>query len=261
MLCLYSAVLVVTIRCSGSDEPEPVDCTTVNIQISSETSAPTGCDATDGSVTITASGGTAPYQYAINNGSFATDNTFTDLAPGTYSVHAKDNNNCEQSAEVSIVATTSNLAFTASTDESGCKTQEGTIVITATGGSSTYEYRLDEGTFGSTSEFTGLGAGAYTVTVRDSEGCLTTQSVTLTTGITYENEIKNILDTNCATSGCHITGGAAPMSLQTYAVAKSRAADIKTAVLNNVMPKGGPPLSAELKDKIACWVDDNAPEN
>jgi hypothetical protein len=212
-------------------------------------------------VTVTASGGTAPYQYAINSGGFSADNVFDGLAPGTYTLRVKDNNSCEHSTSVTILATTSNLAFSASVNESGCETMEGSIAITATGGSSSYEYRLDEGTFGSTSEFTGLGAGSYTVTVKDSEGCLTTQSVDLNSGITYQSDIKTILDTNCAISGCHVTGGAAPMSLQTFAVAKSRASDIRTAVLNNVMPKGGPPLSQELKDKIACWVDDNAPEN
>jgi hypothetical protein len=261
MLCLYVAILVLMLRCSSNEDPEPVDCNTVNIQLSTETSAPSGCDASDGSVTVTATGGTAPYQYAVDNGSFGTNNMIAGLAPGTYTIRVKDSNNCEGSAQVSVTAATSTLAFTTNTDESGCKTEEGSISIVATGGSSSYEYRLNEGAFGSTPDFTGLGAGAHTVTVRDSEGCLTTQSVAVLTGITYQNEIKSILDTNCAVSGCHVSGGAAPMSLQTFAVAKSRAGDIKNAVLSNVMPKGGPPLSQELKDKIACWVDDNAPEN
>ena len=168
--CLYATSLLMVVRCSSSDEPEPVDCNTVSILIETETSAPTGCDASDGTVTVTASGGTVPYQYAINNGGYSNDNIFEGLAPGTYTLRVKDNNGCEQNASVTILATSSNLAFTASVDESGCKTSEGTIAISATGGSSSYEYRLNEGTFASTSDFTGLGAGTYTVTVRDSEG-------------------------------------------------------------------------------------------
>jgi hypothetical protein len=261
MVCLSLSTLVTIVRCSSSDEPEPVDCNSVNILLETETTAPSGCDASDGTVTLNATGGSAPYQYAVNNGTFTSDNVFRGLAPGNYVLRARDKNDCEQSVNVTIVAGSSNLAFAATTDDSGCKTSDGSITIATTGGASPYEYRLDEGAFGATPEFSGLPAGTYTVTVRDSEGCLSIQNVALTTGVTYDSEIKNILDANCATSGCHVTGGAAPMSLQTYTVAASRAADIKNAVLSNVMPKGGPPLSQELKDKIACWADDNAPQN
>ncbi len=258
---LYGALLVMTMRCSSNDDPAPVDCNTVTINVTAEKTDPSGCAATDGTISATATGGATPYQFSINSGTFGSSNSFTGLAPGTYTVTVKDANGCTGSDEITITAPGSTLNFTVDTNEAGCKTNEGIITITATGGSPDYEYRLDNGTFGSSNEFTGLAPGTYSLTVRDSEGCVSTKSATLKSGITYQADIKTILDTNCAVSGCHVPGGAAPMSLQTFAVANARANDIKGAVLANIMPKGGPPLSQELKDKIACWADDGAPEN
>ncbi len=47
-----------------------------------------------GSILANASGGTAPYTYSLNGGSFQASNSFTGLAAGTYSVTVKANNGC-----------------------------------------------------------------------------------------------------------------------------------------------------------------------
>lgn len=53
------------------------------------------CGSNNGIITITATGGTPPLQYSINNGvSFSANNTFSWLSPGPYDVVIKDANNC-----------------------------------------------------------------------------------------------------------------------------------------------------------------------
>ncbi|PWA04682.1 SprB repeat-containing protein, partial [Flavobacterium laiguense] len=55
---------------------------------------------TDGSVTLTFSGGTAPYMVNFNGGGFATQTspkTYTGLGAGTYNWTVKDDHGCEQS--------------------------------------------------------------------------------------------------------------------------------------------------------------------
>lgn len=48
----------------------------------------------DGMLTITASGSTAPYQYQLNGGAYQANNIFNNLIAGTYTLSVKDINNC-----------------------------------------------------------------------------------------------------------------------------------------------------------------------
>lgn len=47
-----------------------------------------------GSITANASGGRAPLTYQLNSGAYQSSNTFTNLAPGVYSLTVKDADNC-----------------------------------------------------------------------------------------------------------------------------------------------------------------------
>src|SRR5690606_9933956 len=60
---------------------------------------------TNGSITISASGGTGVIQYAIspNLNQFSTDNTFTGLLPGIYTLIAQDQNGCFEQMQVEII--------------------------------------------------------------------------------------------------------------------------------------------------------------
>ncbi len=52
-------------------------------------------DDDNGSITVSAEGGTPPYQYSNNGGiSYQPSNIFTDLLPGQYTVRVRDANNC-----------------------------------------------------------------------------------------------------------------------------------------------------------------------
>ncbi|HEY1021150.1 MAG TPA: SprB repeat-containing protein, partial [Flavisolibacter sp.] len=61
----------------------------------------TGC-ATLGAITVTGTGGTAPYQYRLNNGSYQPSSTFSDLQAGDYTVWTRDANGCTTSRLVTI---------------------------------------------------------------------------------------------------------------------------------------------------------------
>lgn len=261
ILIAYFVITMVEMRCSSSEDPKPFDCNSVTIDISTTEENPSSCTAADGSIEVVVSGGSAPYEYAVDGGAFGSGNAFANLGAGTYEIAVKDAKGCMASKEVILQAPASTLAITLGKAESGCKTSSGSITVTATGGNGPYQYKMGNGLFESSNVFSGLAAGNYTITVKDADGCTVTETENVTTGIDYENDIKQILNANCAVSGCHVSGGSAPMALGTFAAASPHAAAIKTQVLSNNMPKGGPPLSQELKDKIACWVDDGAPQN
>ncbi|GIV35926.1 MAG: hypothetical protein KatS3mg032_0305 [Cyclobacteriaceae bacterium] len=63
------------------------------------------------------------------------------------------------------------LAVASTTNPTDCITGNGMIVVEATGGKPPYQFRLNAGSFGSSASFSGLGAGTFTITVKDQQGC------------------------------------------------------------------------------------------
>lgn len=58
--------------------------------------------ATNGSFTVSASGGSGSYTYRANNGAWQSSATFSNLAPGTYTVTVKDSNGAIKTISVTI---------------------------------------------------------------------------------------------------------------------------------------------------------------
>ncbi len=138
---------------------------------------------TDGSIIITASGGTSPYQYSIDNGvTFQASNTFTGLGAGVYDIVVEDANTCQSSTQVTLTDPPVVTYSTVNTDPSCNGDTDGSIVLTGAGGDGgPYQYSIDNGTtFQASGSFTGLGAGTYDIVVEDASGCQVTGTETLT---------------------------------------------------------------------------------
>jgi hypothetical protein len=67
----------------------------------------------------------------------------------------------------------SNLAIQLVTksNPTSCSASDGSIEVSATGGNTPYTFNINSGTFGSAATFTSLGAGTFTVKVKDKNGC------------------------------------------------------------------------------------------
>lgn len=78
--------------------------------------------------------------------------------------------------------------------------------------------------------------------------------------VSFTPGVENIINTNCAISGCHVTGGILP-DLSTYEKVKSRANSIKNETGSRQMPppSSGKSLSEEEIRLIACWAEQGAP--
>jgi hypothetical protein len=81
-------------------------------------------------------------------------------------------------------------------------------------------------------------------------------------GTSFDQTIKPIVESNCAISGCHVTGQQLP-TLESYAQIADNAGQIKTRTSNGTMPpaSSGLSLTQQEIDAIACWVDEGAPDN
>lgn len=259
-LLIWATILILS-SCSSSNDPEPVDCSKSDLALTFTKTDLTSCSANNGSISASASGGVAPYQFAIDTQAYGSNASFSGLAAGTYQLKVKDGNNCERTQSVTVSAFGTTLAATISIAESGCKTTSGQIIVNATGGTGPYTYQLGTGTASSNSTFNNLAAGNYVVKVTDNIGCSTTQNAKVTTGIKYSVNVKTIIETKCAVSGCHVSGGGAPSNFNNFANVQSSAGEIKARTQNGNMPKNGDKLPQAELDLIACWVDDGALNN
>jgi hypothetical protein len=134
----------------------------------------------NGSATVTVSGGTSPYTYSWAP-SGGTSATATGLAAGTYTVTITDAKSCTTTKTVTITqpATALSAIIGSSTNIACNGSSTGSATVTASGGSSPYTYSwAPSGGTGATA--TGLASGTYTVSVTDSKSCATTQTVTIT---------------------------------------------------------------------------------
>lgn len=81
-----------------------------------------------------------------------------------------------------------------------------------------------------------------------------------TLDVTYNDEIKGIIDANCALPACH-GGNATLPDFTNYDNVFARRSLIQSRVVSRSMPPAGSPdLSSEHIEIINCWVQNGAPE-
>jgi gliding motility-associated-like protein len=140
---------------------------------------PTCAGTSNGSVSITGAGGTAPYSYAIGNGAFSAANSFANLAAGSYTIHMRDSRSCVLDSIVTIAQPAPVVLSWTSTQPLCNGAANGLISMNATGGSAPYQYAVGTGSFGTSNQAANLGAGSYAIHVRDAAGCQADSTVVL----------------------------------------------------------------------------------
>jgi len=144
---------------------------------------------TDGSIEITAYGGTPPYSFLWSNA--ATTEDLTGLAAGVYSCTITDGDG--ETKEVGPVTITEPPAITMTStvvDESADGADDGSIDITPGGGTPPYVYVWSNGA--STEDLSGLADGTYCVTITDANGCEFTDCATVMAGPSSVGEIEGL---------------------------------------------------------------------
>ncbi|MBF4465046.1 T9SS type A sorting domain-containing protein [Flavobacterium sp. LC2016-12] len=131
----------------------------------------------NGSATVTASGGTAGYSYlwAPTGGNAS---TASGLTAGNYTVTIQDANTCTLVVPVTIDEPTVLTTTISHTDVLCNGGSTGTATVIATGGTGTYSYVWSP-TGGTAATATGLATGNYSCTITDGNGCFKTESVTI----------------------------------------------------------------------------------
>lgn len=166
----------------------------------------------NGSVAVNANGGVTPYVYHWPSGD--TGPTDNNLIAGNYSVSVTDNNNCETVLGFTISQPTAIGLSVNKTDITCNGLVDGTASAITTGGTAPYSYNWSTGS--SLANITGLAAGAYSLTITDGNGCIESNSTTITEPAVIEIT-GYALNANCGSNDgsihiANIAGGTAPFS-------------------------------------------------
>ncbi|WP_370086173.1 SprB repeat-containing protein [Ekhidna sp.] len=264
-LLLLLTSLLIYVGCSNNSEEDlEVDCSQSDLSVSITATTEPTCETT-GSITVSGSGGIAPYTYSLDGVIFQSSSEFTGLVAGALTIHVMDSDGCTAKLN-STLNTDGGLVVSLSSTSSDCLSATGSIEVTASGGDETFTYSLDGGTAQSESTFSSVSSGDHEVTVTDGAGCSATKSVYVNSGVSLINDIMPLLASNCtsgAGAACHDGSNGSDRNWTVKNNVINKAQNIKARTQSGNMPRAGSGQSltqAEI-DMIACWVDDGAKDN
>ena len=172
----------------------------------------------NGSATVTPSGGTGPYNFIWTTVPAQTSATASNLPAGTHTVLITDANNCSVTRTATVTQPASALAVTSTFTPVLCfGDATGTATVLATGGTAPYSYQWTSIPGLTSNSATNLSVGAYVVVVTDAKGCTQQASIAVTQPSAPLSGTLSVTDVACfgnATGSitANINGGTAPYS-------------------------------------------------
>lgn len=239
-------------------------CAGVTIAVDGSITHASGPAISDGSISATATGG-AGFTFSLNGGVFQSSGNFTNLAPGNYTVAAKDSRNCTGSKSFTVNANDpcASINFSVSgtsVSATPCAPPDGSIVVSTSGSGSGFTFNINNGAFQASSTFNNLAAGTYTIGAKESGGCVRTASVVVQPKAagTLFLAVKEVIIANCAITGCHNGTQSPNFTMDCNIVAnglliKARAVD-QAGTINQMPPPPNATLSVTDRNKITSWI-------
>ena len=134
------------------------------------------CNSSTGSIQIdSVNGGQAPYLFSIDSINYASQNIFSNLIPGNYSLFVKDSLGCSYSEAFSIIILPNPIA-NAGPDRTTCS---GSFIVIEGSGNGFFQWNIPGGNQSIVS-VNPAETTTYTLTVTDTNGCSSTDQVTVT---------------------------------------------------------------------------------
>ncbi len=237
-----------------------VDCAVSDLAVKVTKVRIADCGLQNGEVTLTATGGTPPYEFQLEGESRQESNVFSNLVSqiDPYNFIVTDINRCEQSTST-LVGQKGPFTANATISPSGCNTSNGKIIAEPFNGVPPFKYQLGENsTYQDENFWENLPAGIFSVWIADANNCyMGIKDIHITSGILYSKTILPII-TNCSTTACH--GGSQSPDLREFSDIQANAEKIKSKIKDDTMPNHGSITEGEIQ-LITCWINDGAPNN
>ena len=170
----------------------------------------------DGQITVTMTGGTAPFTYLWNDPNAQTTATAMGLCSGIFSVTITDAVGCIDTSSA-IVTEPDTLALSLTSNNAICNNScNGNATVSVNGGTAPYSYLWDDPNSQTNIIATGLCAGNFNVIVTDINGCISNGSTTIgePAAITLSLSSSN---SNCGqndgSASVSVSNGAPPYTL------------------------------------------------
>ncbi len=159
--CLYETC---TLNAALSGSTQDVSCNGLN----------------DGAATVSATGGIGTVLFFLDGNPMGqSSGVFNGLAAGPHSVVVEDSTQCRVTVDFTINQPAALQANIVQTQAISChQGSNGVLTAAALGGNGGYQYVWNSGMTGAA--ISGLGAGAYAVSVTDLRGCQTSSAITIT---------------------------------------------------------------------------------
>ena len=171
------------------------------------------CFMNNGSITLTITGGTAPYYYSASTGyveiSYSQSITLDNLSSGDYFFLITDSGLCTLNVGTNLVSENGMQSVVINSNNSTCSSDDGSISIITEGGVGPYTYSLvypDSSTVQLTTLstsyiFTNLNSGTYLASVEDSSGCIYSDEIQIITSDSF------LISTNVTNTTCGLNNG------------------------------------------------------
>ncbi len=157
-------------------------------------------DSTSGTIQLIGTGGTPTYSFSSDNTSFASNGLFGGYGAGNYTLYAQDINGCADSIEVTVGEPATAVMITGTLlANPACPNQSsGTVTVQVSGGTPGYMYSSNAGTTYQAGQIlAGLNGGNHLIVVRDANGCLSSDTITLTSPPLLTISVDSLVGVDC----------------------------------------------------------------
>ena len=191
--------------------------TALNLAVASKTNV-TCNGLNDGTVTLSCIGGTPGYSYKAGSGTYQSSTAFANVNVGTTIFTVLDANGCNDTQSV-VITEPSILGVSLTATNVSCNgLSDALITSSGTGGLTPYQYSLNGGAYQTSSLFNSIGAGTYTVSIKDINGCTANKSIIITQPTALAVSATSTTNVDCKgnSTGSITVGGSGGTTPYTY---------------------------------------------